>query len=318
MKSFFHNLRKSIANLIAPNTITLPAGERDLVRHDYPEHIKTQGERAEHVPVYKGNVYAADLADFNSQYFKNALGQLGAWTALARAFQEFERIVGKRTADRKVLGKLIDEFHDWNAACDQEKQMDEEAIILAVDKIATVRPVKGSDETDAIIARIRKMDVEEVRIDREKKAATRTQQRQELMLGFIAELGKFTSSDMNPSISITKAIAKAEQTAIWVANTWTGEPAAIAGELLLIEADIANLKEQARTAGNDDGASFHEGVMTGDAMVKQAEAATPQAADGPMPTAMQEAMTRAKQNKMSKDMAAKVERKLRTIKRRAA
>jgi len=149
--------------------------------------------------------------------------------------------------------------------------MDEEAIIVAVDKMATVQPPKGNDQTDAIIARIRKMDVELLRRDREEKAAAQTQERKELIMGFCQAIWSFTSGDMNPSIQSAKVAAKGVQTLEWVATNWTGNPAGIAAELLLIERDLKVIEKMARDAEYRSNETFIDGTLTADGLAKNAK-----------------------------------------------
>ena len=193
--------------------------------------------------------------------------RLGAWSALARAFNEYEKVVGNRVANEVKLGQLNDEFHCWNAACSSEKQMDAEAIILAVDKIAVQKPVKGDATTDAIIARVRKCTVAELKAAREAMAAKQSAARAELLTGFVATIGSFTSGDMNPSIPNAKVAAKALQTLDWIAEMWTGNPAGIAAELLLIEGDLATIEAAAKREDMHDDRDFIDGTLTSDHMM---------------------------------------------------
>ena len=268
----FTNLRKALASFIAPSQIIVMASQEELSKArsvtspTMPKHLTTQQKHDQQPMV--GDFHVSHLDSLGSNYLKNAIAQLGAWSCLARAFSEYVKVQGKRAADETKLGQLIDELHCWNAAIDSDKQMDEEAILLATDKIAEVKPVKGSPETDAIIARVRKMSVEEVRADREEKAAKQTAERQELILGFTQAVWGFTSSDMNPSLPIAKVAGKAIQTLEWVATNWQGDPAGIAAELLLIEADVKVIERLAREADSKNDDTFIEGVMTGDALTR--------------------------------------------------
>ena len=149
--------------------------------------------------------------------------------------------------------------------------MDEEAILIATDKIAEVKPMKGSPETDAIIARVRRMSVEDIKADREAKAAKQTAERQELILGFTQSVWSFASGDMNPSIPAAKAAGKAVQTLEWVATNWQGDPAGIAAELLLIEADLKTIERMARDSESRNDDTFIDGTLTGDGLIRNAK-----------------------------------------------
>lgn len=266
----FSNLRKTIAKFIAPanSNVIVPAGTRDITYGKAPRHLLDQPSRETTTPMI-GEFHVSDLTDMASAYLKDAVAQLGAWSALARAFSEFEKVVGKRVADDKQLCKLFDEFHCWNSATSDGKQMDEDAVALAADKIATVRPNKGSPETDKIIARVRGCSVVELKADREAKAAKASAVRNELLTGFCSAVWSYSTSDMNPSLPNSKVAAKALQTLEWVANNWQGEPAGIAAELLLIEDDLKRIEKAARAEEVRDERQFIDGTLTADGMMKQ-------------------------------------------------
>jgi len=278
----FNNLRNKIAAMIAPASsriinngkfVVVPEGAKSLTNNDNKvaaKHLDQISRKHDNQPLV-GNFHVSHLDELASDYLKNAISNLGAWSCLARAFSEYERVVSGRAQDETKLGSLFDEFHCWNSSMLEDKQMDEEAILIATDKMATTRPVKGSKETDAIIARVRKMSVEEVKADREAKAAKQTAARKELILGFTQAVWCFTSSDLNPSIASAKAAAKAVQTLEWVANSWNGDPAGIAAELLLIERDLGMIEKMARDAEAKGDDTFVDGTLTSDGLVRNAK-----------------------------------------------
>ena len=272
--SFINNLRNIIADAIAPNrTIKAPAGVKSITIPQAPKHVLTQAERQHEQPAkIPGKVRVSQIVDLSSDYLKHALLQYGAWIALAKAFSEYERIAGKRGVSDQKMASFIEEFHSFNSACDASKQMDEESVIITVDRLANVPPQKGSKETDAIIARVRKCSVEELKAQRIKQAEQASARRAELLEGFIAQVWSFTGTDVDPAIDGPKAATKALQTMDYIATQWTGNPASIAGELLLVEADIAKLERIAREdsdAGTDQ--RFINGTLTADGMMNQEE-----------------------------------------------
>lgn len=263
----FNNLRKTIANFISPNTISVPAGTRNLGLPPAPKHML---EQQEHTTAYEGQFHVSHLELLGSTYLRNAIAQLGAWSCLAKAFGEYERTFGNKRATPAKFESLVEEFHCWNAAIDSSRQMSDEDIMLAADKIATVRPAKGSKDTDAIIARIRKCTVAELKKQREEAAAKQSAKRSEMLTGFLAAVGHFSGTDLDPSISNSKVAAKAIQTLEWVATKWKGAPASIAAELLLIEGDIKFLESNARKEEQTDVGTFVNGTLSSDGMVRNA------------------------------------------------
>lgn len=268
--SFISNLRKSVANFIAPNTIIVPANAKSLTQPVTPQHMLNQAERIAEPRSYPGKVSASQLQGLNSTYLKDAIAQFGAWSALARAFSEYERVVNKRSKDDVKLGALIDEFHCWNAATSDDKQMDEQSVMDVAARLTQVSPAKGNDQTDKIIARVRKCSVEELRTLRTKEAEVATAKRESMLEGFIAQVWSFASGDYDYALSGVKAVTKAIQTMEFVARSWTGDPANIAGELLLMEADLKTLEAiAAKDEDTDPDARFINGVLTADGMMNQ-------------------------------------------------
>lgn len=268
--SFIANLRKSVANFIAPATIVVPQGQRALTQPDAPAHMLNQAQRIAEPRSYPGKVSASQLLSLNSEYLKDAIAQFGAWSALARAFSEYERVINKRSKDDVKLGVLLDEFHCWNAATSNDKQMDEQSVIDVTARLTQVSPQKGNAQTDAIIARVRKCSVEELRALRIKEAEVATSSRESMLEGFVAQVWGTPTGDYDFAISGIKAVSKAIQTMEFVARSWTGDPANIAGELLLMEADLKTLEAiAAKDEDADPDARFIDGVLTADGMMNQ-------------------------------------------------
>ena len=90
----FANIRKAIANFIAPAQITINATQAELsqARSVTKPHADKLIQASRHNAVKSepliGNFHVSHLDELGSNYLKNALAQLGAWSALARAFSE--------------------------------------------------------------------------------------------------------------------------------------------------------------------------------------------------------------------------------------
>lgn len=271
----FNSIRKSIASFIAPSSINVdvPVGTKSLTTptiQQVPMHVRTQPDRAWGKEIVVGKFHVSHLELMNSSYLRDAIAQLGAWAALARTFSEFERVHDKKNADFTKYKKALNEFHAWNAATSADKQMTDEDIILTLDRLAEPVVPRSNKDTDAIIARVRKMSVEEVQADRVAQAEKKSAIRKEMLNALQAEIWKFDSDDIDPSLSSTKVAAKAVQTLEWIAHHWQGEAAGIAAELLLIEADIKVIEKLAAIDEdrNPDN-RFIEGVLTADGMMNQ-------------------------------------------------
>lgn len=261
--SFIKSLRQAIANAIAPIAVDLPNVGKEQQDNDLsnvrvtkiPANVRTFSSPTQNTEqrVTVGHIAVSDLEAFNSMYLRDAVAQLGAWSELAQSFSAYEKQFGKKIPDFSTYQKHLEAFHAWNAATSSEKQMDDEAVCLTLDRLAETTIQRGNKDTDAIIARIRKMSIEDVQAERITKAEQKTAKRKDMLSAIAAEVWQFAGYDLDPTLSASKVEAKAIQTLEWIANTWQGDPAGIAAELLLIEADLRYIRSQARQEANHEG-----------------------------------------------------------------
>lgn len=273
--SIFSSIRNSLANLIAADRAPVQLAEsvfKQLHIRNVPDHVITESERADNQALSKGKFYVMDLTTLNSERVRNAIASLGCWSALARAFSEYERTVGHKHMSDVKLSNLVDEYHAWNASASARGYMDTDQLFEAVAKMSVVNAPKGSKETDAILARVKKTSIENIRADRMKKAETKTAARIEMIEGFVALIESYQGSTIDHhAMSSAKALDKAIQTLEWVAGWESNNPAEQAAELLLIEDDIKTIRERAKLERNNDEA-YSEGVMASDTLEKNINA----------------------------------------------
>lgn len=228
-----------------PKTLTIPANVGTMrnrsVIHSTSEEMKT------------GKFYPDHLELLSSTYLRDAIAGLGAWSSLAKAFNTYAKMQTRRTADPKAYEMAKEEFHIWNAATSIDKQMSEEQVIIALDKIAEVAVPKGNKDTDAIIARVLNKDIAEVMADRITKAEKETKQRKAMLAHLCADVWQYSGEDVECYLSSAKVAAKAVQTLEFIATYWQGRPEAIAAELLLIEDDMKTIEALARKEEAHDG-----------------------------------------------------------------
>ena len=255
----FNSIRRAIASFIAPAAGTINATPAQLAQVQtltIPANVGTRrnmvGHNADAAPL-NGKFTPAHLDLLSSQYLKDAIAGLGAWSALAKMSNAYAKMQSRRNADPTTYEQAKEEFHCWNAATSLDKQMGEEAVIIALDKIAEVPVQKGNEQTDTIIARVLNKSVDEVKTERITKAAKQTAQRKELVAALCADVWQYSGEDVDCYLSSAKVAAKAVQTLEWIASTWQGEPAQIASELLLIESDIKTIEALARKEEEHDG-----------------------------------------------------------------
>lgn len=273
--SFISSLRNSIANLIAADrqpVHMIVDNNKALTTPNTPQHILSQHERAEKQALVAGKFYVMDLTNLSSERVRDAIASLGCWSALARGFSEYERVTGKRNLSDAKLNVLIDEFHAWNASSSARGYMNSDQLFEAVAKMSVVNAPKGSPETDAILARVKKVSVETIRADRLKKAEAKTAARIDLIEGFVALIEGSTGGTIeHHAMSSAKALDKAIQTLEWVAGWDSNNPAEQAAELLMIEDDIRLIKQLAKVE-KDNGQDYEDGVMAADTLNKNIDA----------------------------------------------
>lgn len=276
----FATLRNAIAKMISTKkqvqcTMVLDRGANDLTYNKIPESLRnTQALESQ---AYKGEFSTSHLELLNSQRVKEAICGLGAWSALARAFNSYNNNLDKpvNRRDEKQINSLIDEFHAWNSLA--QNQMDEDAVMDLATRLADVQPPKGNPSTDLIIARVRKCSVEDVKKDRERKAAVKAAIRVERIVGFVQHVWSWTVVETEYSIPMMKVINKVIQTMEWVAGWDSYDPAQTAAEILLMEDDLRTIEQLAKTKNNDKGEDFIEGVLTADGMMRHTSKANHQA-----------------------------------------
>lgn len=270
MKSIFRNIRLAVSTLIhgdqAVNTLTAQVA----AQLNQPHHSKViaarkaqYAEPEEHQEVTKGYISTEDLGDFISDYSKNAIASLGAWSALAKGYNEF---VKDQTSPK--VESFLSEFHAWNAV--SPSQMDEEAVLMTVARLAEVKPAKANETTDAILARIRKCTIEEVAAKRQADAEKKSRIREELLEAFVSAVWSHVYSEKMYQLPAAKVETKLIQTMEWVAGWDSTNPAAQAAELLLIEADLKMVKQLAKQDKHNH-EDFVDGVLTADAMMRMNE-----------------------------------------------
>lgn len=272
--SFFSNIRISLANLIGGEQI---AKRNHLSEQVLSQLVQPSGRKVaeimdkQYVPsedkqLVAGKFYVMDLTRLSSERVRNAIASLGCWSAIARAFSEYERTVGHKHMSDAKLTALIDEFHAWNASSSARGYMGTDELFEAVAKMSVVNAPKGSKETDAILARVKKNTVEQIRAERLIKAEIKTKARIEMIDGFIALIEGYQGNDSDAHhMSSAKALDKALHTLDWVAGWDSNNPAEQAAELLMIEDDIRLIRELSKSEKQNT-EDYVDGVMASDTL----------------------------------------------------
>ena len=221
-----------------------------------PSNVGTQRNRSvipsQSAEMKNGKFYPEHLELLSSQYLRDAIAGLGAWSALAKAFNEYVK-KNRRNADPSKYEQAKEEFHIWNAATSIDKQMSEESVIIALDKIAEVNIPQGNKDTDAIIARVLNKDLATVQADRVTKAAKQTAERKAMLAHLCADVWQYSGEEVECFLSSAKVASKGVQTLEFIATYWQGNPEAIAAELLLIESDMKTIEALAQREEDHEG-----------------------------------------------------------------
>lgn len=256
----FNSIRKAIASFIAPAAGTInatPAQLANVQTLTIPSNVGTQRARSvihsQSAEMKNGKFYPEHLELLSSQYLKDAIAGLGAWSALAKMSNAYAKLQNRRNADPTAYEQAKEEFHIWNAATSIDKQMNDEAVIIALDKIAEVPVQKGNEQTDAIIARVLNKSVEEVKTERITKAAKQTAERKAMLAHLCADVWQYSGEDVDCFLSSAKVASKGIQTLEFIATYWQGRPEAIAAELLLIESDMKTIEALAQREEDHEG-----------------------------------------------------------------
>lgn len=251
----FATLRNAIANVLRTKQevqVTAAVGTYNVL----PEHMRTQGARAA-MPAIKGEFSIAHLDFLKSERLKQAICSLGSWSAIARAFNQFNRQLDLPESRRNFdqVHKLTEEFHTWNAHSNE--QMDDDATLAVIAKLTDAVVPRGNKETDKIIARIRKCSVDDIKAERIEKALSKQRKQEGHVEGFNSYLwANIYGDDENFSIPVAKVVMKAFQTMEWIASWDAYNPEEQAADLLLIEADIKFLEKLGATKNDNDTKEF--------------------------------------------------------------
>ena len=194
-----------------------------------------------------GNLSLEQLKELSSSRVKDAIFNYAAWLCLARAFNTFCKTVAKRMQGQQALdvAKALNEFHDWNSS--MNNPINQERIEEIVAKLATPQVPRENDATDAILARIKGMSINEVRKMRLEKAEAQAKDREAKIKNFLQEVEAMAECAElgNPSINAQTATLKAIDCLQWLAS-WENPDMA---ELLIAEGDITILEALAHSEG---------------------------------------------------------------------
>ena len=266
MKNTLRSIRLLISRAIAPSCVSEETDADRAANKKFQQRKQAVLESqyataAKQREALVGHVSTATLQDFSSDYARNAVSSLGAWSALAKGFSDFVKNPKSESSN-----KFCNEFHAWNAVATNERQLDDEATLAVIARLSQVQPAKGNKQTDEVIARILKKSLDEVQADREQKAKARTAQREEHILAFNTLLWSSVWSEGEFSLPAQKVMDKLEQTLEWMAGWDSTNPAALASELLLLESDMKLVSTISRQEPADD---YIDGVMAADTLTRR-------------------------------------------------
>jgi len=245
---------------------TIPAGVGTRRQPQFAT-IDTVG----HKPA--GNLTLDQLKELASTRIKDAIFNYAAWLCLARAFNTYCKPEPKRSSLASLgqqaldVAKALNEFHDWNSS--MQTPMSQERIEEIVVKLATPQVPRENNATDAILARIKGMSIDEVRKVRLEKAEAHAKDREAKIKSFLQEVEAMAECAElgNPSINAQTATLKAIDCLEWLAN-WENPDMA---ELLIAEGDIAILEALAHSEGLKENGAGESSREIDDALLNSQE-----------------------------------------------
>lgn len=251
-------IRNKLAAIIAPATkqtaIQLPGLDKDYkgpktltIPQDVGTRRVPQIENT--APIGKFTVEHLEL--IQSQYYRDAIASLGAWSALASAFNAFVKMKAGRNTEANYEQQR-EQFHAWNAACSIDRQMGEDQVLEAVAKMATATVKEGRPENLKIIADALDKSIDEIKADRVKRAQKKAAEKKAQLVAFVADIWEFTGAPVSAWISSTKAAQKGIQTLNFIDEYWEDETAA-ACEMLLVRHDMKTIEALARKEEDHEG-----------------------------------------------------------------
>lgn len=242
-------------------TVVITEKAQSLVYGKLPQHERSVTPMPS--AAFVGDVTPDVLSDLRSNRGKNAIAQLGAWSAVAKGFNAYMKQMQQREQYRNfdLVWKHIAEFHAWNASNAESAngyfvrengetyqeslggQMNEEETEVILAKMAVLPIPKGDDNTDAILAQVRRCTIHELREERKKDMDRRSAARIENIANFNQMLWSSVGDEqIEVSMPLIKAVGKLIQTMEWIAS-WSSDPATAAGEVLLLQQDIKFLEQ---------------------------------------------------------------------------
>ena len=216
-----------------------------------------------------GNLSLEQLKELSSYRIKDAIFNYAAWLCLAHAFNTFCKTVAKRMQGQQAIdvAKMLNRFHDWNSS--MQTPMNQERIEEIVVKLATPQIPRENDATDAILARIKGISINEVRKMRLEKAEAQAKEREAKIKSFLQEVEAMSECAElgNPSINAQTATLKAIDCLQWLAN-WENPDMA---ELLIAEGDITILEALAHSEGLKENGAGESSREIDDALLNSQE-----------------------------------------------
>jgi len=264
--SMLRTIRLAVSRAIAPTTIITPPAKDDTMREAQARRAITSKQYVDEQLDYRGKavghtakgfITTEDLADLNTPQARTAVASSAMWWCQMRLYNAIAK------NDVKKQLKQIGAWADWAIAGGISTTNDTflEKLAIAIDKLGNGRPAKtGNDDTDAVIARMSKLTVEELRAKRLAKEAKRVAEQAEYGSATYLALTSATSSGLTQQFEASRAADAIGNSASYLA-TWDMEPELLAGLLLDMEQDMLYCKKLA-VDRNDE--TFVEGIMAAD------------------------------------------------------
>jgi hypothetical protein len=269
--NILRTLRTKIAQFVAPSTILSEITSKDLTQEATTRRATTSkqfadGEqldfRGQQVPNrIRGYFTTDDLEDLGSVIARNAVANTAMWWAQLGLMNALKK------NDSKAQATACSAWATWASIANiQVTDKLVEDLILSLNKLSGGKPIKhGSDETDAIIARIGNVSIADLRAKREAKYKAEVEAGKEHVRTALSLLLAADMDGHTHQITGEQALASLQRAAQWVAG-WQGEPEELAATLLILEQDINYVRKLAVERHDQ---KFVDGIMAVDTITSR-------------------------------------------------
>lgn len=200
-----------------PEVQVIPYYGRGMAKDDEPIRNRPATSTPHRAVGRRDQVTADQMETIHSMRIRTALYQMGAWLALARAFNLFPAMQARYISEKQkeAFNKAANEFHQWNSRL---VSLGESFDIQETISKLIMRPAKAlTDYQVNMLAEIRGVNPADIITDHQAKALAKAKRLDALAESFEVTLAGFTDGDEgNPSMPGDTVYKKSVDVLIWL------------------------------------------------------------------------------------------------------